>query len=162
MNTKPISYFTRPRRLPKVDMVPLVAGEVGLDEPTMNRKPTFVAAYLVIHSSRTSYVETLAELFAAKHAAFDYHVASNPLFFKIEEATQYLRFMGDSKIILKAIIPHAAVEGRFETLHVRAELLKIKHIYGGYTSAEANHFVVNPCFDSSILPLVAAHTAYDE
>jgi hypothetical protein len=162
MNTKPISYFTRLRRQPKVDAVSFVASDISMDTPAISQKPTFVVAYLMLHSTNTHYIETLAELFTAEHAAFDYHVASNPLFFKFEEALQYLRFMGDSKLILKAIIPHTAVEGRFETLHVRTELLKIKHIYGGYTSAEANHFVINPCFDASILPLVKTYTVYDE
>ncbi len=161
MNIKPISYFTRLRRH-DVDAASLVAGSIGMDTPRPNRKPNFVIAYLVLPSTHTDNIETLAYLFTAEHANFDYHVSSNPLFFQFDEAVQYLQFMGGHKLILKAIIPQTAVEGRYETLHVRPELLKLKYIYGGYTSVEANHFVVNPGFDQTILPWVKTQITYDE
>lgn len=161
MNIKPINYFTRLLKQPKT--VPVqTAGEVRTDEQPISRPHSFVTAYLVLQSAKVDFVKTLAELFTTQQLALDCHVASNPLFFKFDEALQYLRFMGNNNILLKAIIPHMAVEGRFETLHVRAGLLKLKHIYGGYTSSEANHFVINPCFDPNILPFVKESMAYDE
>lgn len=161
MNIKPISYFTR---LLKQSMTAdaQAAGVVRMDEQLTGRPHSFVTAYVVLQSAKADFIKTLAELFNARHAEFDYHVASNPLFFKLDEALQYLRFMGDNNIILKAMVPHIAVEGRFETLHVRAELLKLKHIYGGYISSKTDHFMMNPCFDPSILPLVEESVAYDE
>jgi len=162
MHIKPMNYFTRARRRPPISTIAVNPRLVGTDEQLLSGKQTFVVTYLVLPGTNANHVQTLAELFTETHASLDYHVASNPLFFKLEEAIQYLHFMGDNQIILKAIIPQMAVEGRFETLHVRTELLKVKHIYGGYTSIEANHFVLNPCFDASILTCVTEPNTCDE
>lgn len=161
MNINPISYFTRLLKPAQADFMH-VAGSVCQEEQLTSRANHFVTAYLVLQSVKVDFVKTLYDLFNTKHAAFDYRVKSNPLFFKLDEALQYMHFMGDNNIILKAVVPHMAIEGRFETLHVRPELLKLKHIYGGYTSTKTEHFVINPCFDPSILPLVKESVVYDE
>lgn len=127
----------------------------------LNRQ-NFVTAYLVLKNTRTDYLKTLGELFTAQHTGFDRHVASHPLFFKLDEAKQYLNFLADNPIILKAVVPQTAVEGRFETLHVKPQQLNLKHICGAYALDDANHFVINPKFDSSVLPFVKAYTVYDE
>lgn len=160
MNINPVSYFARLLKPAKPGG--MQTATVRMDEQLTSRPHSFITAYLVLQSIKVDFAKTLHELFHTQHASFDYHVASNPLFFKLDEAVQYLNFMGDNNIILKAIVPHIAIEGCFETLHVRAELLKLKHIYGGYTSAKTDHFVINPCFDPSILPLVKERVVYDE
>lgn len=153
------NYFTRRQIRSQTRMLPPLA--LTQDKLRLSRQ-NFVTAYLVLKNTNRDYLETLANLFTTQHTVFESHVTSHPLFFKLDEAKQYLNFLGDNPIILKAVVPQTAVEGRFETLHVKPQQLSLRHIYGGYTSEEANHFVVNPRFDASMLPFVKPYTVYDE
>ncbi len=73
--------------------------------------------------------------------------AQSVLFLKLESALQYSRFMQNSHGLLRAFIPHHAIEGHTHGLAIKRGTLAKTHIHGVYPGdKKGSIYIENPHF----------------
>lgn len=84
-----------------------------------------------------------------------FHILDKPIFLQEEKALQYMQFVGGDHCIFHAYIPESAIEGHFDELQIKKEVLDKSHIHGCYPCyAKGEEYILNNSFDKSLLPLV--------
>src|SRR5262245_5165808 len=74
-------------------------------------------------------------------------VKKSVLFLKLDNALQYGRFMKNSHGLLRAYVPHHAIEGRTNGLTIKQGALAKKHIHGVYPGDKKGMiYIKNPEF----------------
>lgn len=57
---------------------------------------------------------------------------SHPVFFNIDSAVQYGRFVSNHYVILKAYLPETAIVGKSQALYFKKNSVSKKHVHGCY------------------------------
>ncbi len=81
----------------------------------------------------------------------DSELSDNIVFLDLTTVMQYSRFIDANHAILKASVPHAAIEGRSQGLTLRKGFVKKSHIHGCFPGwSKGMLFIQNPYFGQKI------------
>lgn len=73
------------------------------------------------------------------------HLTESVVFLQLEKALQYSRFMQNNHLLVRAFLPHHAIEGHTHGLTIKKGILTKKHIHGFYPGKNSS-YIENPAF----------------
>lgn len=101
--------------------------------------------------------------FFTKLTNLDEHLMNDLVFLNKQSALQYGRFVQRNHVILKAYVPHVAIEGRIDGLCLKKGFVKASHIHGCFpVPGKSTVYVKNPYFNEQNKPKFLHHHAFSE
>jgi len=83
----------------------------------------------------------------------DQHLENCLLFLNKQNALQYSKFSQTNHVVLKAYVPHTAIQGKIQGLSLKKGVISKTHIHGCFPNfPKGNQYLENPHFDGKNFP----------